>query len=134
MSAPGLIVRAEARWVSVLLIATHAFMAFGFLGAPRLYSSPSYTYVLVMAPAWIWGWMFIIGAAATMLAPHGNRYWSAANHVVAAIPLISLWIGFILAQTAGLAQGWGGVGLLLYPIFGHYMVVRARFHPEVQRG
>lgn len=43
------------------------------------------------------------------------------------------WLLIAAAQLAGVSQGWGGIGLLLWPLAGHVLLVAARHHPATRR-
>ena len=114
--------------IGVLLFSTHIYLGLGYLMGPaRFTSSGSYTYALVLAPQAVWGGAVFAGAGLCLIAPHVSWRASVLLHALAAAPLMVLSGAFLAAQIARVSEGWGGAGLLVYPVLAHAALSLMRY-------
>lgn len=124
-------VRLSAPAVSTALMFSHVFWGAGYaFGPPRLTSSGSYRVALDWAAATVWGWLFLVGAAATVVAPHLPWWGSVVAHSLASLPLAGFATALIAAQVAGYSEGWGGPLAYLAAITFHAVLGLARVRGE----
>ncbi len=127
-------VRVPAWTANVVLVFCHVYWGAGYAFGPRRFTaSRSYAVALDWAPATLWGWWFLAGAALTLIAPWLIRWGSALAHLIASLPLLAFATALGAAQVAGLSEGWGGLIAWLLIAVGHGMLIAARLHPEAGR-
>lgn len=119
-------------WLNAGIVASHAYLAVGYLGPDRLRSSGSYHFVREWAPAWVWAAALAGGAVLCLVSPWLRRWAATATRAAAALPLAVLVAAFLAAQIAATSEGWGAL-LYLWPLAGHALLIAARHHPETRR-
>lgn len=114
--------------VALALAMLHLYSGLAFLaGPPRSYSSGSYSLVMSWLSADMWGALFLVSAALTLLAPHLNRAGSAIAHALPVAVLLTFGVGLLLTEILQRNEGWGGPVLYAAPALFHPLLVRARY-------